>query len=303
MAESAVAPILTNAEDSTLKRLLNLFPQSGLKAAWSELRGHKDTIIDAIVAEKDYGAISNFVSDQFRNCKQHVYLFTHSATLQDLPTTLIPDLTPIPTVHVRAIIPGPQQRTDIYIAEAPYTVYLRDPLEELEVPHLWPMMIQVTDQFCLVRFVKLQRNLEADFKGRHIKSTPPPLTEDAVCRAVLVSLATEEQGSTVDLNSAIKTLLQRDMLDTDQVRSKDGGMTSTHELDSGNTIKNNLSPAQQQSMLIEPNLIKLKARVTGWDISISHFFCTPIDGFVNFSTYSEQGETDHVLREIIQNIQ
>lgn len=296
--------VLIDAENIMLERLLNLFPQNQLKATWPELSGQKKKIIETLVAERDYRAMSSFVSTQFQTCKQHVYLHTHPAAFQDLPETFFPDLAPMPRVAVPKIIPGSSQRTDVYLTEATYTVYLRDPFEELQVPHLWPVIVQIIDQFCLVRFVKLQRDLASDFRERHIKSESPPLNENDIREVVFGNPVIDGAGTPVNLNSAIKALAQKDMIDTDQVRLKNGNMTSTHELDAGKTIKKDLSLTQQQRMLDRPNILKIKAKInlSKWNIGIPHFFCFPTEGFVNFSTYSEHGETDHVLREILQNL-
>ena len=263
--------MLIDAEDAMLERLLNLFPQNRLKAVWPALHGHKKEVIKKIVAERNYRAIGRFVSTQFQTCKQHVYLHTHPVSFQDLPKTFIPGLTPMPLVSMPKIVPDSSQRTDIYLTEAPYTVYLRDPLEGLEVPHLRPVIVQIVDQFCLVRFVKLQRDLTSDFGERHVKSEPPPLNEDNIRDTVLGNAIIDGEGSPADLNSAIKALAQKDMIDTDQVRLKNGHMTSTHELDTGRTIKKDLSPTQQKSMLDRPNILRIKAKIDQWNIGISHF--------------------------------
>ena len=296
--------MLKDAEKIMLERLLNLFPQKQLKEAWPAFSGQKKQIIETLASERDYRAMSRFVATQFHTCKQHVYLHTHAAGLQDLPETLFPGLTPLPRVTTPPIIPGSSQRTDVYLTTARYTVYLRDPFEELPVPHLWPVIVQMIDQFCLVRFVKLHRDLAAEFRERHIKSESPPLSEKDVHETIVDNPFLDGVGPVVDLNSAIKALAQKDLIDADQVRLKTGPMTSTHELDVGKTIKKDLPVPQQQEMLNQPNILKIKAKINAreWPIGLAHFFCRPTEGFVDFSTYSEPRDTNHVLREIIQNL-
>ena len=313
MAEVTDTPDVIDVETLMLQRLLRLFPNRELKVEWPGVSGVKDKLTGTIATLEDFDNIANFVADQFRMCKQHVYLFTHSTPLQDLPETLISDTRfsrstiQHPARQSEAqpdppLLPESWQRTDVYVAEGFYTVYLRDPMEELDEPHFWPIIVQVMDQFCLIRFVKLQKNLQAEFGDRHIKSLPFSLTEEDICWEILGNLETGKEWDSVDLNSAIKALVRDNRIDANKVQLQDGHVTSRHELDAGKMIKQDLSPEQQKSMLLKPNLIKMKAQVTGWQLGIPHFFCTPAFGFVNFSTYSEQGDTDYVLREIIQRI-
>ena len=296
MAEVTDTPDLIDVETLMLQRLLRLFPHRELKEAWPGFYGVKDQLIKTFAVRNGFERINTFVANQCRTCKQHVYLFTHSTPLQDLPRTLISDLTPIrstaqqPVKNSEAppepplITDGPQ-RTDVYIAEGFYTVYLRDPMEEKNEPHFWPIMVQVTGQFCLIRFVKLQKNLQAEFGDRHIRSLPFSLTEEDICWEILRSLEMGKGWAPVDLNASLKALVRDNRIDANKVQLQDGHVTSMHELDAGKMIKQDLSPEQQKSMLLKPNLIKMKAQVTGWQVSIPHFFCTPASGFVNFSTY------------------
>jgi hypothetical protein len=68
-------PVLESATKQDIARLLELFPVTRLKDAFSEFSGTKEEISTSAAEAADLGRVTKFVADNFARCKLHTYVF------------------------------------------------------------------------------------------------------------------------------------------------------------------------------------------------------------------------------------
>jgi hypothetical protein len=142
-------PILESATVEQLRRLLELFPSSHLRNEWPGTKGMKK--IDAcatIAGTMDYARVRSFLINNFGHCRQHALLLQRPATLADLTTAF-------PLSESIGTFPG---NIEFRLTSVPYTVYLLNPLEPVQIDVLWPFRIEYRDEVVILRFVVLERD-------------------------------------------------------------------------------------------------------------------------------------------------
>ena len=143
--------MLQTASPKEIIRLMGLFPVAELRHRWPEINGKKKDICEAVV-ERYRQEILDFMVDRIQCCKQHGYVFNRPG----------PEIKPFPDN-----IPSGEKIFDFdgvhafYLIRLVHRVVLLDPLEETTESFLWPMWVEITPAYLVVRFVVLEKDLKA----------------------------------------------------------------------------------------------------------------------------------------------
>ncbi len=139
-----------------IKRLLELFPVTSLRSQWSNVTGTKEEICFEIAEKYGWQGAVDFVNANLSCCKQHVYIFSHSGRIDDLPVIELPDTELVADSGVQN-----GERRQLYIINFEYKVVLRDPFEDMSLTFLWPLRLDFTAQHLVARFVILEKNISS----------------------------------------------------------------------------------------------------------------------------------------------
>jgi hypothetical protein len=276
-------PILENASNAELRRLLELFPIADVRHAWPHHKGTKEDLCEAVADTRKYEEIADFIDANFSCCKQHIYIYSRGESSKHPP---------------RAIPGGERIRQaraaySLYIAKSCYKVVLDDPFEIVTIDFLWPIRMDVIDGYLIVRFVTLQKNLRTYFERSHIGSKR---TGDE--RAILASvedLAVEP----ADLHKGVKKLWDDGFMDASRAKYKKPTSTAWEAMDQARGIKAH-NPALYRSLQTAV-LHDLFFRVLDRGTTVSAVLANPSEGYLAFPRYTDKkGDTDLVISEILR---
>lgn len=279
--------ILQQASIEDRKRLLELFPVKSLRKTFQS-KGAKDEICSAAAADPhppQIKKIAEFVDNQFTCCKQHVYVF-----LAEENTTL-----PAAVMEGEKILEGPVHdgcSHALYTSRVTYDIVLRDPLGETTLDFLWPIKIELRPLYLIVRFVVLQKNASSYFDCP-IYVAGKNLDEKSILGDIIGGL------KPADINKGIKKLWSDGVIDSTRGLFKKPHSTTEEIMDEEMGIKAN-NPDLYAIMQESPLYTSL-FEVADAQNSIREFSTDPSRGLIGFSSYSEQGDADGIVEQIISN--
>ena len=278
-------PILQDASTQDLKRLLEVFPASSIKAGWPSIRGTKEEICFAAAESRDLPRILEFIYRNFNRCKQHVYIFTKPEETPDI-SELIPECEIVDVRNGSEVIA---------ILRSEYSILLRDPPEETTMDFLWPMRIDDLGELLIVRFVVMERNPCAYF-DRDCYVTSRVVEE----REIVLKL--EASGlKRVDLHKGIKALWQDDFMDAPRTSYKKPKSSAREIMDEERGIKEHNPELylELQEAILFTTMFTVRPSET---CSVTVFHVDPSMGYVAFPRYTEgAGDNDVVVRAILES--
>jgi len=277
-------PILQQASIDDRKRLLELFPVSVLRHGW-EHKGTKEELCYAAAADAsdpDRERVAKFVDEYLGCCKQHVYVYSHNGEVT-LPDSVLSG---------EKVLEGKSHA--LYVIRTTYNVVLRDPLEEQTLEFLWPLRVELTAEYMVVRFVVLEKNPSSYFE-RPVYVGGKSVDEKAVLAEISNGLL-----KPADLNKGLKKLWADGIIDSFKTKFKKTISTAAETMDEERGIKEH-NP-ELYTILQESPLYLTVFQIQEEKSKIGTFSADPSNGIIGFTHYSEAKEdTDVVIDEILKN--
>ena len=282
--------ILKSASIEVLKRLLELFPAAKLRENWSEIKGKKEVLSDAVAKQCHRDELVKFVDDNLSCCKQHVYIFSRAKPLKELPEMKIGDA---------ERVLGVGGKPALYLISMKYKVILSQPLEETSLEFLWPFRLDIMRGCLIVRFVVLENNISSHFHGRPSYIAGRNVEEQSILQQVTNSFV--GNLNPVDLHKGIKKLWKNGFVDATRTRYKKPTSTAAEAMDKQKGIKKN-DPELYKTVLKSPLFKTLFQIQSEKGSTVSVFWADPSAGSLSFPRYSKRrGDTDYVIDEILRN--
>lgn len=287
-------PLLDNASTEQLRRLMDFFPSSTLKAEWPGLKGmKKESVCEQIAITRDIQRIKTFLMQNFSRCRQHILLLQKPelGTSGQIQLTL-PDLMVVfPTNEQVGTMPG---GIEFYIGSVPYKVYLLNPMEETTVDVLWPIRVERQDKIIIVSTVVLERD-PANFSGRTSLKATREVDEKRISQQL------NDLGFTpLDINKGVKALWSSKYMDAFRSSFKKAKSTSTEVMDGEIGLREN-APEVFDEAVGKP-LFNTSFRTDGnIENSTGEFQINPTFGRIGFTSYTENlGDTDEIVKAILE---
>ena len=273
-------------------RLLNLFSKASIMSHWPQHKANKEEMVKHIARNETEQDIKKFVFSELTRCKQHVYAFSHDVDLSNLPDSVL-------VGHQHLQKEESSSRVAFkFILEPEYVVHLTGPYEKVQVPYKWPIMIEFFEGVCCLRFVKLVKNMKAEFGDRYLKLDGMTIDESDLIAALGIAFDNLGGVQVLDLNKGVKELVEEDIIDGKRVRVKRKMSTRTENVDGNYTFKKDLPEEEYKEFKGSP-LLNSRFEVISGDHDLEVFSTNPTEGFINFPRYSDEGDTNEILREII----
>jgi len=274
--------LLQGSTQEERRRLLNLFPVANLRLAFGD--GSKEEICireAAGTGVQQLRKIGNFVSNNFCCCKQHIYVFEADTQFK------------LPNGFLGGVRVSQTSSSAYYLAQTSFTVTIfNQPLSQQFVSILWPLKIEIIGGYYLVRFAILESDVAAVF-GMNARVTDRSLVEDDILTRVAQDLLA------ADLNKGVKHLWRTDFHECPKGKFKKADSLSSEQMDEKKGIKQNY-PAIYQEMLLSPIHTSTFIIIDG-SVKIDTYSVNPTFGTIGFSKYSQLGDTDAVIRQILDN--
>jgi hypothetical protein len=275
-------PILQDASKDERRRLLELFPVAVLRKGF-EIVGTKDNIAADVaddVGPDQIQKIILFVEKNLGCCKQHVYVFPDEPVPEDV-------------FNVERVSVTDAQ--GLFLAKERYSVFVPDPLRMEQISFLWPIKVERIAGYLVVRFIVLEKNVSALF-GEAAKVTGKLLTEEGILDSWGLT-----ENLRVDLNKGIKQLWQDDWMDCFRGQYKKAFSTSLEKMDGNRSIKKEYS-AIYKDMMVSP-IHTSGFRISDDALKLDVFSVNPTEGTIGFPTYSQPGDSDAIIRKILESNQ
>lgn len=274
-------PPLDKTSTLDRKRLLELFPVTIIRNTWSEIKGSKSDICSSVAESRKPEDLLKFVAQNLSVCKQHVFVFDRT------------DKTTLPKGLLGAEGHFPNAETGIYIIRTTFTTLLRDPAEETTIDFLWPVALQLSGKYLVLRLVSLEKNLSSYFErpcyvaGRSIEE-----------RDVLKEMSGLTGGIT-DVHKGIKKLWQEAAIDSPRAKFKKPKSMASEAMDEELGIREH-NP-ELYEVLAESVLLNALFTVSDEEkMGVSHFSLNFTEGYLAFPSYSAEGGTDNVIAAILE---
>ena len=279
--------MIETATTEELERLLALFPVRALRGEWEHIKGTKDDLCREVVQSFDTGAILKFVAKNFLRCKQHVYVY-EAPELDSLPETIAGG-------GIREFYDDAEA---IYLSRLTHQVLLWDPVEEAEISFLWPVHIRLANEYLVVRFVTLEKNLQAYLRRGYSPRSRSVKEED-----ILDGLTSTHGLEISDLHAGVKALWESGFFDAFRVRFKKPHSITTEDMDEEMGIKQH-NP-ELYRMIRDAELFRTHFTIVprdGVEQCVETVLAEPSKGHLRFTSYSEAGDEDtgFVVDEIIR---
>ena len=183
----------------------------------------------------------------------------------------------------------------LYVVRTSYKVFLLDPTEEEELEFLWPIRIELTSDYLIVRFVVLEKNPSSYFSRQTIVRGRSVDEE-----AILADVQSCGKLSNADLNKGIKALWAADHFDATRTKYKKPGSVAWEAMDEERGIKE-YNPRLYDQLQTKPLYsTTFKGAVEG--TGIKSFVVDPSNGLIGFTRYSKEGgDSDELIRQILKN--
>lgn len=280
---------LEHATTEQLRRLLEFFPAPKLKAEWPGVKGQKKEDACEIIARTgDHARIAAFLKANFAHCRQHVLLLSRQ-NKESNPLSALPPSDALG--HLKGGI-------SFHLASVPYSVYLLEPVEEVQVKVLWPIKVEQQDEITLLRTFVLERD-PTNYSGRPLLKAVRNFDEKKLA-ADLVQLGLPG----LDINKGVKALWNSKAVDAPRVRYKESGSTNTVDMDDGMGLRDT-QPEVYEEVVKKPLLntnFRPQADPEDPEKAQKIFQANPTFGRLGFTSYSEDlGDTDAVIKAILTN--
>ncbi len=277
-----------NPQESSVdlrQRLLELFPATSLRKTFVS-RGTKEKVSRTVASSSDtkhLGAVADFIDKNVPLCKQHVYVFSHDGE----------------AVLPQSITNGEMVKSDgdhaLYLARIEYTVVQLDPLKRTSIDFLWPIRIELHQNYLLVRFVVLEKSIGSYFE-QEVMVRGKSLSEETIMGGLLA----DGTVSRADLNKGFKALWHRDRIDAARIRYKEPEATVTRAMDEEKGLKKT-NPEKYEELRRFP-LHQSVFIPRGGFAEVGAFTADPTEGFIGFTRYFKEGATgDELIRQILSS--
>jgi len=277
--------ILKRSSVDLRQRLLELFPATSLRKTFVS-KGTKEKVSRTAASfsdTKQLNAVADFIDKNVPFCKQHVYVFSHDGD----------------AVLPQSITNGEIVKSDgdhaLYLARIEYTVVQLDPLKYSSIDFLWPLRIELHQNYLLVRFVVLEKSIASYFE-KDVVVRGKSLSEETIMGGLLV----DGTISRADLNKGFKALWHRDRIDATRIRYKEPEATVTRAMDEEKGLKQT-NPGKYEELRRFPLHQSVFIPNDGFT-EVGSFTADPTDGFIGFTRYFKEGVNgDELIRQILEN--
>ena len=287
-----------NSTKQKLLRLLELYPSELLGDAFPLESGGKKEALVANAVKADEEDIGKFAAKHFPITRQHVYLFAN-------PTGKLPITKDAPILTGKLVSAALKQGeiTQFYLAEETieFLVEDGDEISRENLVLLWPVQIQLTKDYMLVRCTILERDLRTIFTDKRVIGQGKKLKDDAgIIAEAFKSMKINVPWARLDLNKAIKDLWHRDVIDALAVRFKQARSTSAEDMDVDCTLKKHYL-SRYKELITRPIHGCTFIFLNEQEKYGRGFYCHPTDGLIRFTRYCRGVEsTDYVLGTILE---
>jgi len=277
-------PILKDASVELRQRLLDLFPVANLRASF-EVKGSKEAIAGTIAKNSDAAnlkKIAAFVDSAMPLCKQHIHIFAH-----DGDTVLEDDF-----AGAERIVTASDH--SLYVVKKTYQVVeLSQPPQYASIDFLWPIRIEVKDDYLLVRFAVLEKSIPSYFKSDITIRSKSPSEEQ-----MTATLLADGTVSAANLNKGIKALWAKDLIDANRLKWDMPYSSDSKNMNEAKGLKKT-NPAEYEAICTRP-LRMCSFECDGALKDVGVFSINPTDGFIGFTRYSKDGSNgDALIQQIL----
>lgn len=290
--------LLPSSSVDEIIKLLDLFPVSSVRATWSEKAGHKDELLKSVAKKAAHQEIIAFIKENIGFCKQHIYVYSHDDVFG---AQMFLDLTDC--------IKAAEWREDgwqkaLFTVRYSYKVALRNPFEEVQVPFIWPFLVERNKSNFIARLVIMEKSITSYLDGKEYYKAERDLDDEGIVRAIVKSPqqeAGQESPKVVDITKGIKHLWENDVIDARIVNFKKAKSASREVMDKNFLLKRD-NPAEYQKAIKAPLFRTLFQAFKSDKILEFDFTAEPEKGFIGLSKFVEQkGDVDYVVREVLRH--
>jgi hypothetical protein len=276
-------PILEDASEEEIFRLLQLFPASTLRLAWAKPKITKKAICDAAAKERDVEKITNFVQVNFGRCNMHAYVL-------ESPEGDVTPLSAITDAEILQVVAG---GPTLIIARASFVVILQETLKKETVNLLWPMRLEVVEDHLVLSLIVLERKPGAIFE-ENVSVISRSLEERSIVKN-LASLGIVQS----DLHKGTKALWEADYMDAFRVKFRSADSTLDETMDAELGIKAN-KPNRYEELKTATIFMTYFHLLDESVKTIKDFTMDPSRGYIRFPRYKEDaGDADEVVRALL----
>lgn len=278
-------PILKDSSAELRRRLLELFPAANLRAFFNR-KGLKEGLAAAvakITGPADLDQLALFVDATMRFCKQHVHIFGHDGDF----------VLPEDFSGAERVVSAADHA--LYITKRHYEVVKLDPPQNGSIDFLWPIRLDLTPKYLLVRFVVLEKDLTAYFDRQIMVRSKTPLEE-----SMTGSLLSSGNVYAADLNKGIKALWAKDLIDATKLRFDMPDSADSKTMNGAKELKKT-NPGVYADVRVRP--LRMCTFVGhGSHTVVGNFSVNPTEGFIGFTRYSKDGSSgDELIRQILSS--
>ncbi len=183
----------------------------------------------------------------------------------------------------------------LYVIRLVHSVVLLEPLEEATESFLWPMWVEFTPRYMVVRFVVLEKDLKSYFNRPYQLGR-----KDVDEKAILKHLTAHFGMGAADLHKGVKQLWADDFLDAFEIKFKRPMSVASESMDQQLGIKEcnpELFNVVQTATLFRTTFRTLPG-VLGPSLT---FHIDPARGTIDFPSYSDyERGSDLVVNTVLQ---
>lgn len=273
-------------DTSVYERLLSLFPVKVLRDYWETKAYTRGDVVKEVANTYTIDSIEDFV-EQYLGCtKQHIYIFSCNGlkfeSLEEAPS------------FCDSIVINDNSSEIMCLVDLTYKVFLENPDERIDLEFLWPIQIHLQKNILIVKMVVMEKNVSTYFENRNAKVLSRSIAEDLF----IAKLVEDLQLKHLDLNKGIKTLWNSREIDAENVRYRKEKSVSGETMDEGYTVRENCPDEYQKAM--RAPLLMTAFKIYG-DYKMSHFSTNPTEGVIRFPMFSENGETERLVRHVLES--
>jgi hypothetical protein len=280
--------IKDDATKPEISRLLALFPLAQLRETWPKIKADtKDALCDELAESQSRDTIVTFVDESFGLCRQHVYLFGRDKPA-DVPKT-VPDGDRVR--HAKA-------ETALYLVRAETQVMLADPPQETSIIFLWPIRLDVTAKFAVVRFIVLEKDIPSYFQR---KSFTGSTSVDE--QQIINSISGEMALTKLDIHKGVKHLCKTKYMDCHSTRYRKSKSSAAEFVDKTEPkgIREN-DPELFKVLMKSPMMQSVFHIDPAENAGVEKFAADPSAGKLSFLQYTKvPGAIEGVVRKILKN--
>jgi hypothetical protein len=282
-------------DETSLSRLLNLYPVESLRERWATKKGQtKEDLSEYVAARIPEDEIFEFCRVSHGLTKQHIRILDNGADrLSDLADPLVDIET---RLHFNRTRQGVEE---FYVFSVNYEAVVGPaPYQDVEFEFLWPVRIVVHSKHAVLIFTIIEKNIGTYLKEdvttiKVLKS----IDEDAISANFLQRQPAPGDFTTCDLNRGVKALWRGGAIDAHYARYKAAASTKTEDMDAKRLMKRD-DPDEFQKAMRSPLFKTVFQTLTG-DFPIL-FSADPTKGHLFVNRYPKtHTEVDNVVQAIL----